>query len=546
MIHGLSHYSSNVASSAINYFLDAEYFDKQGKEWKKREPAPEVLEGDPIQVQALCDSLSFRHKYTSGVLSFTKEESELINATPGLKDALIEELRAFTYAGVKNDDCKPLLVVQHSHLDRLELHYLAPRVNLESGLYFNPFPPRYDDTPAGAQNLFIRQNNAFVDHVCEKYGLQNPRDPAVAREVKTPVFEPNKQIRAQVIEAINGLVDAGHVGTRDDMIKFLKEAGADITRKGENYFSFKFPEMKQAIRLEGPLYGEQSGRAIEEKRSGDRERFETERNGAESRYSAVLNERAEKVEERHGKRAAEAEAAREIDHGAESKLRATIDEIKENLAAGSLDDDGIRAAAADFVRENPDLLSAVCHAASSSPAASSGGGGGGESVSDAGVGSTGNKVLDELIRKYHNWRKNLAKKESSGAAMATKSGADNPAVVAYASAATRLCALHLSTYTGFNFIEPSRGRLTLDDMRLYRQSLRDELKAAKEELRDLLAKNRAAEVRHERIGTPIAIAAKVNSDNVGQDFSLKSDKLKELLEREKRERESRRDKDLER
>lgn len=50
---------------------------------KVREVAPQILRGDPAQMRELIDSLDFKRKYTSGVLSFeeadiTKEQKQKI------------------------------------------------------------------------------------------------------------------------------------------------------------------------------------------------------------------------------------------------------------------------------------------------------------------------------------------------------------------------------------------------------------------------------------------------------------------------------------
>ena len=101
MIHGLSKHTQG-AGSAVDYFLDDQYFEPEptaenprAGEWRERDPKPLVLEGDPKQIVALCDSLSFKNRYTSGVLSFSPEESAKIAATPGLKEQLIQELREY-------------------------------------------------------------------------------------------------------------------------------------------------------------------------------------------------------------------------------------------------------------------------------------------------------------------------------------------------------------------------------------------------------------------------------------------------------------------
>ena len=546
MIHGLSKHTA-VAVAAIDYFLADEYLDKDCGEWKVREPAPELLEGDPIQMRALCDSLSFKNRYTSGVLSFTKEETDKINSTPGMKEALIEELRSFAYAGFKNDDAKALLVVQHSHLDRLELHYMIPRVSLESGLYFNPFPPNYDGKRGPGNNqAYLKQNDAFVDHICEKYGLQNPRDPSISRELKEPVFDAdkdNKAIRRQVVEAIDRQIDAGAINSREDMTKFLESHGATITRKGEDYFSFKFPEMSKAIRLEGELYGKQSFAEIGKRYEERREAFEASRGSAESRYDAAIAERASEVEGRHGKRTEEAERAKDIDPRAERELTETAEALKDEL--GGLDST-INNLAADCIRENPGLMKAGALSAGgggSSTALGGGGGGGGvstDAVSDTSVGKTGNAILDELIQAFHSWKKAQAKKAAATVSMPfpekKKSSAVRNGIKNFVSAFTNKLAFKVSVATGYNFVEPERGKLQLDDMRLYRKALNEQLIEAKRDLKELERLHKA-ERQVEETRSPLAMIEKLKAENPG--LSFKSEVLRNATERWKEEQKDR-------
>lgn len=536
MIHGVSKHTTN-AVAALDYFLDGDYYEEESGTWKPREPAPELLEGDPVQMRALCDSLSYKHKYVSAVLSFSKEETEHINATPGMKEALIEELRDFVYAGFKNDDAKAMVVVQHSHLDRMELHYMVPRVNLESGLSFTPFPVRYDDTPPGSKNLFIEQNNAFVDHVCEKYGLQNPRDPSVERAYRPPNFEKhaeNKNIRKTVVSSLNELIDCGKVKSRDDMTDFLKSHGAEITRQGKDYFSFKFPEMKQAIKLKGELYGEQSFEQIAKNFEQRKENFEASRDSAEGRYASVNDRRAEEIEERHGKRRDEAERASDIDPGAERELRETASTLEEKL--DSLGSD-IRAVAADGIREHPGLMKA--------PAMAGGGGGGksqtiaagsGEVAAETSVGTTGDAVLDQLISSFHNWLVSMAKKRAAAVAAqfdGYKSPATNKGIANFFKAFTQMVSFRASVVTGHNLVEPSRGRLNLDDMKLYRKALSEQLKEARFELKEIERAHKA-ENQVTRVKEPMAIAETLKKAS-SAGLSYNSDALKKAVETWKEE-----------
>jgi hypothetical protein len=113
MINGLAK-STTRAGDAVEYFLGAEFYDKESQEWKPRDPLPTLLEGDPEAIQVLCDSLQFKSQYTSGVLSFSPEETALISATPGMKDAILDDFKAFAFAGVP-DDCRQFLAVEHTH-----------------------------------------------------------------------------------------------------------------------------------------------------------------------------------------------------------------------------------------------------------------------------------------------------------------------------------------------------------------------------------------------------------------------------------------------
>lgn len=532
MMHGVSSHTVN-AEAAIDYCLDEEYFDKEEQTWKRRDPPPELLEGNPMQMRALCDSLPYKNKYVSAVLSFTKKETELIDNTPGMKEAIIEDLRNFIYAGFKNEDSKVMLITQHTHLDRLEMHYQVPRVNLESGLSFSPFPVRYDDTAPGAKNLFIEQNNAFVDHMCEKYGLQNPRDPAIERAYKDPSFEKyteNKDIRKHVVATINELIDCGKIKSRDDMTSFLKDSGAEITRQGKDYFSFKFPEMKQAIKLKGELYGEQSFEQIGKNFEQRKEDFEESRENAQARYAEVNDRRADEIEGRHGKRRDEAERAEHIDPGAERELRDTANTLENQLGSLGRDVDNV---ANDAIRAHPGLMSAVTMGGG-------GGGGGGAEVAETSAGKTGNPVLDELISSFHAWLKAQAKKRAA-AVSASFPGPQSPAtkkgILDYIKLFADQVKFKASVATGYNLVEPGRGKMTTDDMKLYRKAITDQLKEANRDIKELERLHKAQD-RVKTVREPMDLTDTVKRAS-GPGLATGNGSLKALADRWKEDQKER-------
>ena len=413
MIHGLSKHTQG-AGGAVDYFLDDQYFeadptqeDPRAGEWREREPKPVVLDGDPKQIVALCDSLGFKNRYTSGVLSFSPEESAKISATPGMKEQLIEELREFAYAGVKSDDCKPLLVVQHEHTGRLELHYLIPRVSLESGKYFNPFPPNYDGRRGkGANNTYKEQNDTFTDHMCSKYGFQNPRDPLVAREIKITKFDPNEVDKKAIHEAVGKLIDNGGIKSREDIVSFLEKAGGTITRKGADYLSVKFDYNKKAIRLKGEYYGEQSYTEIRARIESAAERINRPLEEIESAYAEVLSERAGEVEKRHSLKGLAAERADDFDRISTTELNDYAGELsatKDSL----VDYDESRNSVNNYIVDN----SALIHLSDTSSNVYGIGGGVDDAMSGAGPMHSGDPVIDKLNRELHKMQTKLANED---------------------------------------------------------------------------------------------------------------------------------------
>jgi hypothetical protein len=412
MIHGLSSHTQG-AGGAVDYFLDDQYFeaeptpeDPKSGTWRERDPKPVVLEGDPKQIVALCDSLSFKNRYTSGVMSFSPQETAHIAAHPGMREDILEDFRQFAYAGFKNDDCQPQLSVQHEHTGRLELHYLIPRVSLESGKYFNPFPPNYDGRRGkGSDDIYKKQNDIFTDYICSKYGLQNPRDPKVAREIKISKFDPNKVDKKIITDAVGKLIDQGGIKSREDIVNFLEKAGGTITRKGSDYISVKFDSNQKAIRLKGDYYGEQSYREISDRIERTAERINRPFEEIEREYREILSERAIEVEKIHSLKGLAAEREDEFDRRSTEELKDYANEL--SATKDSLGDyDESCASVNEYIADNSSLVS-LADAASSSNCAIEGG----VEISDIGAMITGDPVIDRFNREFNKMRKKLANED---------------------------------------------------------------------------------------------------------------------------------------
>jgi hypothetical protein len=159
--------SETMSAGALNYLTG-----ERGKKGIRREPHPVVVRGNPIQSRALIDSLKFKHKYTSGVLSFAPGDV----VTPAAEQYIMDEFERVAFAGLDRDQYD-VLWVRHTHTTshRHEIHFLIPRVELSTGKSLNIAPPR-----ASTRELF----DTLRSKINAQYGFADPDDPTRARKEK--------------------------------------------------------------------------------------------------------------------------------------------------------------------------------------------------------------------------------------------------------------------------------------------------------------------------------------------------------------------------
>lgn len=357
MIHGLSKYTganNDSAKKAIEYFLSKDFYDMDAKKWKKREPAAELISGDREAIERLCAECEFKNKYTSGVLSFSDEESRILKSEPGKLDQILEDWKDFAFAGVK-DDCRSALIVKHEHKNRLEFHYFIPRINIESGKYFNPFPPNYNGKRGkGANSEFISDNDTFTDFMCKKYGLQNPRAPEVARSIKIGTYDAQKDIKQKVHSHLVKAISTGSINNRDDIKAALEDSGFEITRAGADYISVKAPGAQKAMRLTGGIYEDRKSfehfRTELEFTKNNRDFEEVARS-----YDSVLQKRTSEVKKRHRIKGAAALRTEKFEQHSEKEINETT-ELLQSLRSNLPLFDTIYDNTIDFINNNPNIL----------------------------------------------------------------------------------------------------------------------------------------------------------------------------------------------
>lgn len=240
MIVGFSSYGQGRGNAATNYLTD------KNRTTEREENPPEVIKGDIESTNALINSLEFQHKYTSGVLSFSPDEK----ITPEMEKAIIERFEQVAFSGMEKDRYD-ISWVRHSHAGHHELHFITPRVDLETGKSFNIKPPGKE-----TQAVF----DDFRSEINARYGLSDPDDPSRKRDIGLSSGELKAKLtdRIDVKETVNEILDrqviAGVVQNRADVVDSLKEMGFEINREGKNYLSIKDPESGEKFRLKGTIY----------------------------------------------------------------------------------------------------------------------------------------------------------------------------------------------------------------------------------------------------------------------------------------------------
>ncbi len=223
----------------------------------RREPLPEVIKGNPNQTIQLIDSLDFKYKFHSGVISFAPEDAP----TEAQQKAIIESFEKTAFAGLEADQYD-ILWVRHSHTSngRVELHFVTPRVELTTGKSMSIAPP-------GWQNYYC--------HWRDKWNYENqwsdPTDPARARtyqpgyqalrdaqdkrlELAGLPVKKKENYRKVITDYITDNIRLGKIKNRDDIINTLQKADLEITRTGSNYLTVTSNQIGQRIRLKGGIY----------------------------------------------------------------------------------------------------------------------------------------------------------------------------------------------------------------------------------------------------------------------------------------------------
>ncbi len=248
MLKWLKH-GTGLASRAVDYVL-ADH-DHKGNP----RPRIEVLRGDPQRVADLADSLDFKHRYQSGVLSWAKEDAPTIEQI----NAVVEDIERAMLAGL-GPDADPSRLAFFVVLHDTDLHILVARVDLATGKSYAVAPP-------GWQKLY----DPIRDMHNHRHGWARPDDPLRARPVqpgheafveaasiRTALREKKERegkdsLKMTVTDWVLQRIHAGLIVDRKGVRDCLADLG-EIKRENAAGISVKLEGESSAIRLRGGIY----------------------------------------------------------------------------------------------------------------------------------------------------------------------------------------------------------------------------------------------------------------------------------------------------
>ncbi len=198
--------------------------------------------GNPEQIKSLIDSSPYAKKYTTGYLSFSEE-----NLPTETKNRLMSEFQEALLPGL-NPDQYSILWVEHIDKGRLELNFVVPNVELQTGKrlqpYFHAADKKRIDSWKRIKNIELK--------------LHDPDDPENRQPLKYASDIPKdiKNISDLITDGLHQMMQNGTIKNRQNIISTLESRGFEIARITKSSISIKNPDedKKRNIRLTGEIY----------------------------------------------------------------------------------------------------------------------------------------------------------------------------------------------------------------------------------------------------------------------------------------------------
>lgn len=276
MIVDFFEHGTGGASGPLDYFL--------GKN-RDREHA-KILFGDVNEVAELIDCSPYEKRYTSGCLSFY--ESDLTEAD---KAQIMRDFEKTLFPGLTTGNYRILWIEHRDKINeetgerRLELNFLIPNIEIESGKRLQPFFAKAD----------LDRVDAFKKIVNYEHDLFDPDDPINRRSVKIAQNLPkeSKEFKAQVHDEITLAICDDLIYDRKTLLGWCETVGFEVTKVTKKQISIENPDTGRPEVFIGEFY-EQNFRNTAKSTELKAEASGRYRQRAEKRYQTCL-ERHEKL-----------------------------------------------------------------------------------------------------------------------------------------------------------------------------------------------------------------------------------------------------------
>jgi hypothetical protein len=215
---------------AINYLLNH----------REKEGTAITLKGDPEITKDIINGITRKHKVTVGCLSFSEGHLD-----SEVKVKLMEDFEKMLLPDLDSSNYN-ILWVEHSDKGRVELNFVIPKIDLESGKRLNSYLDKLDRDRVDTWKRIVNIENNF----------SSPDDPSKAQAFthnnKNPFLKDYEELNGYLYQQ----VEEENITSRDGLVCFLKEANILVTRESKNYLSIKLPDAKKAKRFKGGIYSE--------------------------------------------------------------------------------------------------------------------------------------------------------------------------------------------------------------------------------------------------------------------------------------------------
>jgi hypothetical protein len=189
------------------------------------------------------------HPYLSFVYAFSDGDSNKL--TSEIEQNVIQQFIDVYCPDIPKQYLN-ILAVKHQDKGNDEIHILLSNMRYDSNQMVR-FSPSH-------KGEYLKKLQLLQKKINNQYGFENPND---TRQTNTIIdtfdmLKTNKEKLNSLTTLVEQKVADNQIGSRDEIIKYLKQLGFEIQRIGKTYISVKNAEMRQSIRLKGLFYGDDS------------------------------------------------------------------------------------------------------------------------------------------------------------------------------------------------------------------------------------------------------------------------------------------------